>query len=135
MLFVAFQAITCSIFLRALLKGLGWIHSESNGVVFIVTLGLAVFGTFVASARMRRAFKVLMGRTRGSAHGCSQTGDGASMSRRSARNGVPWLEGAGLVPADARHVIEFQDDGVPDPSLGSGLEDGITLWTHLDNFA
>jgi amino acid transporter len=60
MLFVAFQAITCSIFLSALLKGLGWIHSESNGVVFIVALGLAIFGTIVASMRVRRAIRVLM---------------------------------------------------------------------------
>jgi amino acid transporter len=60
MLFVAFQAVTCSIFLSALLQGLGWIHSEPNWVFFVVALGLAAFGTFVASMRVRRAIRVLM---------------------------------------------------------------------------
>ena len=49
---------------------------------------------------------------------------------------MPRLEGAGLVPADARHAIEFKTVAcrVLRP-LGSGLEDGITLWTHLDSVA
>lgn len=59
-LFVAVQAVTCSIFLGALLEGLGLVSSIAPSVYFVVAVGLVLIGTAMASAEVRRALGVLM---------------------------------------------------------------------------
>jgi Amino acid permease len=59
-LFVVVQAVTCAIFFGALLEGLGLVHSVANWVYFVIAFTLAVAGTVMASARIRRALGVLL---------------------------------------------------------------------------
>jgi amino acid transporter len=59
-LFVVLGAVTCSIFLGALLEGLGVVHSIPAWVYFVVAIGLLLMGTATASAQVRRAINVLM---------------------------------------------------------------------------
>jgi amino acid transporter len=59
-LFVVVQAVTCSIFLGALLNGLGLVKSMPDWVYFSISLSLVAVGTVLASVRVRRALNVLM---------------------------------------------------------------------------
>jgi amino acid transporter len=59
-LFVVVQGVTCSIFLGALLEGLGIVHSISAWVYFLMAIGLVLGGTVVASVQIRKALNVLM---------------------------------------------------------------------------
>ncbi len=59
-LFVVVQAVTCAIFLGALLQGLGLVDSIANWVTFVVAISLVAAGTVVASVRIRRALNVLL---------------------------------------------------------------------------
>jgi amino acid transporter len=59
-LFVVVQAVTCSIFLGALLTGLGLVSSIAPGVYFAMAIGLLALGTAMASVQVRRALGVLM---------------------------------------------------------------------------
>ena len=59
-LFVVVQAVTCSIFLGALLNGLGIAHSIPDGVTFLIAFGLLAAATLVACLRIQRAIGLLM---------------------------------------------------------------------------
>ena len=59
-LFVVVQAVTCSIFLGALLDGLNIAHSIPDWVYFVMALGLLIAATGVACARIQRAIRLLM---------------------------------------------------------------------------
>lgn len=59
-LFVVVQAVTCAIFIGALLEGVGLVQSIAGWVYFTVALALVAIGTVLASVRVRRALGVLM---------------------------------------------------------------------------
>jgi len=59
-LFVVVQAVTCSIFLGALLDGLGIAHSIPGAVTFLIAFGLLAAATLVACLRIQRAIGLLM---------------------------------------------------------------------------
>lgn len=59
-LFVVVQAVTCAIFMGALLDGLGLVHSLPNWAYFVTAITLVVVGSVVASVRVRRALGVLL---------------------------------------------------------------------------